>query len=99
MPFAAIERWSVVTDDNGNSVTWLVINALKKNNSCHAHYIAGSYPDANAHARQAADDLAGDFNCDNDAPTVDFENRRARHQYGCLQGPWQRVGRRICGPR
>jgi len=71
VPFAAIERWSVVTDDNGNSVTWLVINALKKNNSCHAHYIAGSYPDANAHARQAADDLAGDFNCDTDAPTVD----------------------------
>ena len=71
VPFAAIERWSVVVDENGNSVTWLVISALKKNDSCHAHYVAGSYPNANEHVRRAADDLAGDFNCENDAPTVD----------------------------
>lgn len=70
-PIAAIERWSVVNDDEGHSVTWLVVNALRKNNSCHVHYVAGSYPDANADARRAADDLAEDFNCENDAPTVD----------------------------
>ncbi len=71
VPLAAIERWSVVTDDEGHSITWLVISALKKNDSCHVHYVAGSYPDANAHARRAADDLAEDFDCERDAPTVD----------------------------
>lgn len=70
-PIAAIERWSVVKDDEGNSVTWLVINALRPNDSCHVHYVAGSYPEANAAARRAADDLAEDFDCDNDVPTVD----------------------------
>ena len=70
-PIAAIERWSVVSDDNGNSVTWLVVNALKPGNSCHAHYVAGSYPKANEAARRAADDLAEDFDCETDVPTVD----------------------------
>lgn len=69
--FAAIERWSVVADENGNSVTWLVVNALRPGNSCHVHYVAGSYPDANAQARRAADDLAQDFDCASDVPTVD----------------------------
>lgn len=70
-PFAAIERWRVVNDENGNTVTWLVVTALKNGEACHAHYVAGSYPDANAQARRAADDLAADFNCENDVPTVD----------------------------
>ena len=69
--FAAIERWSVVNDENGNSNTWLVVNALKTNDSCHVHYVAGSYPNANEHVRRAADDLAEDFNCERDAPTID----------------------------
>jgi hypothetical protein len=70
-PIAAIERWRVVVDDDGNTVTWLVVNALKENDTCHAHYVAGSYPNANAQARRAADDLAEDFSCENDAPTAD----------------------------
>lgn len=70
-PIAAIERWSVVSDDKGNAVTWLVVTALKPNESCHVHYVAGSYPDANAQARRAADGLAEDFNCETDVPTVD----------------------------
>lgn len=70
-PFAAIERWSVVTDDAGHSSTWLVVSAIKPDESCHVHYVAGSYPDANRHAREAADDLADDFDCDTDVPTVD----------------------------
>lgn len=70
-PFAAIERWSVVADADGHSITWLVVNALRKDNSCHVHYVAGSYPNANEQARRAADDLAEDFNCETDAPTVD----------------------------
>jgi hypothetical protein len=70
-PIAAIERWSVVEGDSGKSVTWLVVNALREHDSCHVHYVSGSYPDANADARRAADDLAADFDCDNDVPTVD----------------------------
>ena len=70
-PIAAIERWSVVTDDEGHAVTWLVVNALRPNESCQVHYVAGSYPNANDQARRAADDLAEDFNCDSDAPTID----------------------------
>jgi hypothetical protein len=69
--FAAIERWSVVKDDRGHSVTWLVVNALRKNDSCHVHYVDGSYPDANGAARRAADKLAPGFDCGNGVPTVD----------------------------
>jgi hypothetical protein len=71
IPIAAIERWSVVKDEEGNSVTWLVVNALKTDQSCHVHYVAGSYPNANEQARRAADDLAEGFNCETDVPTVD----------------------------
>ena len=70
-PIAAIERWSVVSDDKGNSVTWLVVNALRPHDSCHVHYVAGSYPEANAAARRAADDLTEGFDCENGVPTVD----------------------------
>jgi len=70
-PFAAIERWSVVEGGDGKSVTWLVVNALRKSDSCHVHYVAGSFPDANKAARRAADKLAPGFDCANDVPTVD----------------------------
>lgn len=69
--FAAIERWSVVKDENGNSVTWLVVNALRDNESCHVHYVSGSYPNANTEARRAADTLAAGFDCENGVPTFD----------------------------
>jgi hypothetical protein len=69
-PFAAIERWSVVIDENGNSNTWLVVNALRDGDSCHVNYVAGSYPDANAVARIMADD-SENFDCLTDTPTVD----------------------------
>jgi hypothetical protein len=71
--FAAIERWSVVKDDRGHSVTWLVVNALRKGDSCHVHYVSGSYPDANIVARRAADRLAAAFDCGNDVPTFESE--------------------------
>ncbi len=70
-PIAAIERWRVVMDDDGNTNTWLVVTALKGGEACPVHYVAGSYPDANAQARRAADDLAEDFNCETGVPTVD----------------------------
>ena len=71
VPIAAIERWRVGTDDGGGTETWLVVNALRQNDSCHMHYVVGSYPDANDAARRAADDLAEGFNCESDVPTVD----------------------------
>ena len=71
-PFAAIERWRVVNDDDGKSVTWLVITKLEGAEACPVHYVAGSYPNANAHAREAADALATeDYDCTHDVPTVD----------------------------
>jgi hypothetical protein len=71
--FSAIERWSVVSDENGNSVTWLVVNALHDNGSCHVHYVSGSYPKANEAARRAADTLASGFDCENGIPTFDSQ--------------------------
>ncbi|MFO1132041.1 MAG: hypothetical protein U1E16_08535 [Hyphomicrobiales bacterium] len=71
-PFAAIERWRVVTDDDGSTVTWLVISKIEGTEACPVHYIAGSYPNANEHAREAADALASeDYDCEHDTPTVD----------------------------
>jgi hypothetical protein len=66
LPIAAIERWSVVKDpeaEKQESVTWLVVNALQDGNSCHMHYVSGSFPNANEAARKAADEKAGSFDC------------------------------------
>jgi hypothetical protein len=70
-PIAAIQRWRVVTDEDGGSATWLVVTALKGKEACPIHYVAGSYPDANAVARDHADAIADDFDCAYDVPTVD----------------------------
>jgi len=70
-PFAAIERWSIADDQGGQAGTWLVVTALRGDESCPVHYVAGSYPNANEQARRAADDLARDFDCANDVPTID----------------------------
>ena len=71
-PLAAIQRWRVVTDDEGGTSTWLVITALKGKEACPFHYIAGSYPDANALApANTPDSIADDFDCADDVPTVD----------------------------
>jgi hypothetical protein len=72
-PFAVIQRWRVTTDEEGGTATWLVVTKLTGNEACPVHYVAGSYPNANAQAREAADDLAagGDFNCATDIATVD----------------------------
>jgi hypothetical protein len=70
-PFAAIERWSISDDEGNRAGTWLVVTALREGESCHVHYVAGSYPNANEQARRAADDLARHFDCEQDVPTVD----------------------------
>lgn len=73
-PFAAIERWSVVRGETGKSETWLVVNALRENDSCHVHYVAGSLADANALAQRAADTLAPGFDCGSDVATFESNN-------------------------
>lgn len=73
-PIAAIERWSVIKDPSSGtneSVTWLVVNKLHDGTSCHMHYVSGSFPEANAAARKAADEKAESFNCETDKPTYD----------------------------
>jgi hypothetical protein len=69
--FAAIERWSISDSEGNRAGTWLVVTALRDGQSCHVHYVSGSYPNANEQARRAADDLARDFDCEHDVPTVD----------------------------
>ncbi len=71
VPFAAIERWNVGGETDPTAASWLVITAIRANESCHMHYVAGSYPNANEQARRAADDLADNFDCEQDVPTVD----------------------------
>lgn len=72
-PYAAILRWTVSIDpeDSTRLASWLVVNKLGPKDACHMHYVAGSYPNANDQARKAADDLAADFKCETDVPTVD----------------------------
>jgi hypothetical protein len=73
-PIAAIERWSVVKDpgaEKQESVTWLVVNALKNGTSCHMHYVSGAFPNANAAARKAADEKAQRFDCMTDKPSYE----------------------------
>ncbi len=70
-PIAAIERWNVGDEMDLKAKSWLVVTALRKDQSCHMHYVAGSYPKANEAARRAADDLAEGFDCVTDVPTVD----------------------------
>lgn len=70
-PVSVIQRWRVVTDDDGNTMTWLVVTALNGTEACPVHYVAGSYPEANAQARRAADALVAGFDCAGDTPTVD----------------------------
>jgi hypothetical protein len=70
-PIAAIQRWRVVAGEDGSTATWLVVTAIKGTEACPVHYVAGSYPNANAIARQAADDIAEDFDCESEVATVD----------------------------
>ena len=72
-PFAAIQRWTVSIDPENaeKHATWLVVNKLDKGFSCHMHYVAGAFPNANAAARKAADARADKFNCEKGNPTFD----------------------------
>ena len=72
-PIAAILRWTVSIDpeDSTKKATWIVVNKLEKGASCHMHYVAGSFPNANEAARRVADEKVGAFNCESDKSTFD----------------------------
>lgn len=66
-PFASIVRYLTDRDDPLPDAQVLVVSKLKPGNSCHIAYIdATANADANALARQAADELAQKFDCAKD---------------------------------
>lgn len=65
-PLAAIQRWQVSYDpeDSTKIKSWLVVTKLEANNSCHLALVEGAYPNANAKARELADQMAPTFTCE-----------------------------------
>lgn len=74
-PFATILRYFTSLGDGEKESQVLVVTQLVEGATCHIAYVdATANADANELAREAADELAGDFDCA-DAPEVigDFE--------------------------
>ena len=71
-PIAAIQRWTVSYDseDSAKTKTWLVVTKIEPNNSCHMAVVEGAYPNANAKAREMADQLSTTFKCETDVQKV-----------------------------
>ncbi|WP_076858738.1 hypothetical protein [Bradyrhizobium mercantei] len=72
-PFAIIQRWQIADnseqDKRGSPVsrTMLAVTRLPPGDVCHVAYVdVAANPNANALARQAADDFARDFKCGTD---------------------------------
>ena len=66
-PFATILRYFISIDDEGAEEQVLVVSKIGKNDSCQvAHINASRNRNANVLAREAADNLAPDFNCEDD---------------------------------
>ena len=65
-PIAAIQRWNVAYDpeDSSKIKSWLVVTKLEANDSCHMAIVEGAYPNANAKARELADQMAPIFICE-----------------------------------
>ena len=64
-PIATIQRWRVSYDpDNAEKIkSWLVVTMLEPHNSCWMARIEGALPNANAKARELADQMSPTFNC------------------------------------
>ncbi len=62
-PFAAIQRWNVSDETGTKTKSWLGVTRIEDGNSCRVALIEGSLPGANVKAREAADRLARQFNC------------------------------------
>jgi hypothetical protein len=83
-PFAIIQRWHIADgadlDKRGrpNTKALLVVTRLPPGPVCHVAYVdALANPNANALARQAADDFARSFRCDKDEVKVIGASGRA----------------------
>lgn len=74
-PFATILRYFTQRDPDEREGQVLVVTKLEMGATCHVAYIdALANPDANSIARDAADELAPDFDCDDEPEIVgEFE--------------------------
>ncbi|MGE0005197.1 MAG: hypothetical protein AB7S92_06360 [Parvibaculaceae bacterium] len=71
-PFATILRWFTEAAGEGRPVkqNWLVVTKLDGRDACHIAYVDTRYADANAVARQRADETAAGFDCARDMPQI-----------------------------
>jgi hypothetical protein len=74
-PFATILRFYTEREEGEDEGQILVVTRLAEGNTCHVAYIdARANADANVLAREAADELARDFDCDDEPEYYgDFE--------------------------
>jgi hypothetical protein len=71
VPFATILRWFTAREEGEGEGQVLVVTQIKMGATCHIAYVdALANKDANEKARQAADELAGDFPCGDRMPQV-----------------------------
>lgn len=70
-PAATILRWFTQREEGEGEGQVLVVTQIKTGATCHIAYIdAVANSNANEMAREAADSLAGDFDCENTMPQV-----------------------------
>jgi hypothetical protein len=70
-PIATILRWFTQVEQAAPAGEVLVVTQLKSGATCHIAYVdALANKNANELARQAAGDLAGDFDCENTRPQI-----------------------------
>ena len=71
-PIATIQRWNVASGDSdaAKDKSWLVVTKLEPTNSCRMAVIEGAMPNANAKAREVADQLAASFKCASDEEKI-----------------------------
>lgn len=72
-PFATILRWFTEQSANDGAPVkqnWLVVTKLDGADACHIAYVDTKYADANAVARQRADERAATFDCARDMPEI-----------------------------
>ena len=62
---ATIQRWKVSYDsgDSSKMKSWLVVTKLQADDSCNMAIVEGAYPNANAKARELADQMSPTFTC------------------------------------
>ncbi len=83
-PFAIIQRWHIADgsdldkDGRPNTKAMLMVTRLPPGAVCHVAYVdAKANPDANELARNAADELARDFQCGKDQVKIVGQSGRA----------------------